>query len=310
MRKPRNSSELFHYWAHQVMPEARCGNVSFRGPVLYSYAQPIALLLSNDRVLLSDRQWSITTSSHQSQARSASNHRTHCYAEVIPESLSYFPRAHEDNRKVWLEKAERASAELKNHPRRKKSVALRIGTYVSSYNAYRAFFELEWPELTSEEMLKLVEENAADRAAIQARRAALDREQRRLREIDEANDLALWREHKTDRRSFSKMALRVTKDGTEIETTRYANFPIEHAQNIWPLLCRYMQEKRVYKRNGHTIHLGVYALDSFNADMNGTLVAGCHTVPWEEIESIAAVIGLPPYSNAVVHKTGEEHAQL
>lgn len=34
------------------------------------------------------------------------------------------------------------------------------------------------------------------------------------------------------------------------------------------------------------MHLGVYALDRI--EVNGTVHAGCHVVPWPEIERIAA----------------------
>jgi len=47
---------------------------------------------------------------------------------------------------------------------------------------------------------------------------------------------------------------------------------------------------QTYQRNGHTIHLGHFALDSL--DTEGNVTAGCHTVQWEEITRVAALAGV------------------
>lgn len=40
-----------------------------------------------------------------------------------------------------------------------------------------------------------------------------------------------------------------------------------------------------YHRNGHTLKIGHYALDSLDKD--GTLTAGCHVIAWAEVERLA-----------------------
>lgn len=289
MRKPKNSAELFHYWAHQVLPEAKCGNVRYDGPVLYSYAEPIAILLSNDRVLISNQSFSMTTGGHQSEARRATNHTRVCYAPYLTRCYNdavCLNEMHRKNREHWEHQAENAVVELQRHPRRKKSVADRIASAVSSYNHYREFFELDWPEMTSEEMRKLVEETAKQRAAEQLAAEKRREEQRRIAEAEEATELLMWRDHATDRRSFTRMALRLSLDGKEIETTRGARVPVECARGLWDLSTYYRRKQASTHFRGVTAYkVGLYSLDAVDSD--GTLVIGCHTIPYDELELMA-----------------------
>jgi len=78
--------------------------------------------------------------------------------------------------------------------------------------------------------------------------------------------------------------LRLNKDGTEIETSLGARFPIEHGRLALRIIRRVMDTKQGYVQNGHTIHLGNYSLDRIEID--GTVHAGCHVVKWGEIERL------------------------
>ena len=62
---------------------------------------------------------------------------------------------------------------------------------------------------------------------------------------------------------------------------------------VWPLLCRVKRGEG--PKNIGQIRLGVYRLDSFDGDR---LVAGCHRIPWSELELIAKQLGLPAYEPA------------
>jgi len=78
-------------------------------------------------------------------------------------------------------------------------------------------------------------------------------------------------------------ALRV-KDG-EVETTRGARVPVDHAARALKIVRACVSTGREYVRNGHTEHVGNYSIDRIEA--NGTLHAGCHVIRYEEIERIA-----------------------
>ena len=78
--------------------------------------------------------------------------------------------------------------------------------------------------------------------------------------------------------------------GDQIETSQGATIPLDHAPRIWKFVCRVMQSGTPYERNGHTEHAGHFPID--RVDIDGTLKAGCHTIPFSEIQRIADQLGL------------------
>ncbi len=81
--------------------------------------------------------------------------------------------------------------------------------------------------------------------------------------------------------------LRVSR--TNVQTSHGASFPVEHAVKAYQLLKLLHNVGKTYQRNGHSIHLGHFVVDSF---ANGIVRAGCHTVAWEEIENCAKLLGI------------------
>lgn len=91
-------------------------------------------------------------------------------------------------------------------------------------------------------------------------------------------------------------------DDDTIYTSKGARFPAAHGAKAWPLIKR-IHDKNLASRtmpeapretwhaNGHSIHLGPYTITSIEPD--GTVRAGCHLVPYAEIERIAELMGLP-----------------
>jgi hypothetical protein len=77
--------------------------------------------------------------------------------------------------------------------------------------------------------------------------------------------------------------LRITEG--EVQTSLGARFPVSHAQLALAFVRQVRACGREYVRNGHSLHLGHYAVDRIEPD--GTVHAGCHVVRWEEIEHIA-----------------------
>lgn len=85
---------------------------------------------------------------------------------------------------------------------------------------------------------------------------------------------------------YPHVLLRVV--GEEVQTSRGARFPLAHGLKALPLIRAVVASGKVWKRNGHTIHLGHYQIDSIE---HGAIVAGCHTIPISEVERLAASIG-------------------
>lgn len=289
-RALRTTDEVFHAWAHQSRDDAKVSNVRFDGPVLFSYCEPIAMILP-EGVLHHLRKWSVTTSSHQSAARGATRHRSTIWARYIPSYGMDANLVHAENRREFVKVIGQRLNELANHPRRKRSIMSAISAEVGHYNTYATAFNLDWPE---PDLGAIADDMAKEAAAAEerARLAEIQREEDRRRRIEEQREnLVRWKNGEDVRNSFEETALRVKDD--EIQTTHGARIPIEHAKKVWPLLASMFRHGRQYRRNGHTIHLGSFALDSFNLDGLGTLIAGCHTIPWSEIERMSVVLGLP-----------------
>jgi len=92
-------------------------------------------------------------------------------------------------------------------------------------------------------------------------------------------------------------------DGDQVVTSRGARFPASHAKRALAFVRKVRESGQAYVRNGHTIHLGPYAIDRIEPD--GTVKAGCHVVSWEEIERIAPALDSVPTSASAIDSTSE-----
>ena len=79
-------------------------------------------------------------------------------------------------------------------------------------------------------------------------------------------------------------------NGEEIETSQGARIPLDHAPRVWRLVQAVISSGRPYVRNGRTEHAGPYPID--RVDVDGTVKAGCHTIPHSELRSMARQLGL------------------
>jgi hypothetical protein len=70
-----------------------------------------------------------------------------------------------------------------------------------------------------------------------------------------------------------------------VETSRGAQVPVSHALRGLRFVRAVVARGEAFQTNGKTFHLGHYKIDRI--DVDGTLTAGCHTIPYSEIERIA-----------------------
>jgi len=120
------------------------------------------------------------------------------------------------------------------------------------------------------------ERERRQRAESQRQREALERVQQ-------------WVDGKTDWcPGYGPVRLRIK--GEELQTSRGARVPLQHAVKAFRIIKRLRKQGKAYERNGHTIHLGHFALDA--VDDQGNVTAGCHYVEWPEIERVAILAGV------------------
>jgi hypothetical protein len=102
----------------------------------------------------------------------------------------------------------------------------------------------------------------------------------RIKEQEEA--LINWRKGEDVRNHFELTALRIKDD--EIQTTKGARIPVDHAVKFWGLIKSWHEKGVSYVKDHHSIHLGNYSVNRFENDV---LTVGCHSIPYSEIENIA-----------------------
>jgi hypothetical protein len=131
-----------------------------------------------------------------------------------------------------------------------------------------------------EECKAMEKKESARRRAEAAKRAKEDKER-----------LENWVNGTSDYYPYSNDGeIRLRVKGDELQTSRGARVPLVHAVKAFKVIKRLHDRKQAYERNGHTIHLGHFALDAI--DTNGNVRAGCHEVAWDEIARVATLVGV------------------
>lgn len=74
-----------------------------------------------------------------------------------------------------------------------------------------------------------------------------------------------------------------------IETSRGAEFPVDAALRALPVIRRMKKQRKSWQRNGETLPLGSFQIDTIYPD--GNVKAGCHLVTYTEIELLAKELG-------------------
>lgn len=301
MKNLRTTNDVFHAWAHQAYPAAQCGNVSFRGRELYSYAACIAKLLPNNMVAHTTRTWSMTTSQHQSSARHSTNHMKTVWC--------YDPSAHPAaNRRTTLGSIEHIARRLPERKYRKDGVetvasvkkrdeadasVLRL---INQFNEYLAatgdkdIVPIPVPD-NIEAVAQLLREQDA---ALQRQREASEKERaERIKDHVEA-----WKRHEPVPNLVNLMhaspALRLSKDNMEIETSWGARIPVVQAERMWKSIRIAMRLNILIEPDGDLprteTYVGAYRINEFRPD--GSIKVGCHTIAYSELEGMAVNLGL------------------
>jgi hypothetical protein len=319
-REVFSTGEIPHLWMHQVQASARNAkkSVYFEGATIFSYGShfPIAKIITRGKrkaVLFNSGSYSPTTSGHQSAVRMA-----------IPEDVPVFtlPTVRTWNDYNFLEGSaavdyyraeitEKIAGLAKVHGMHSYTWRVsNVRELIREMKTYAKFFKLRTgkvptiPRLTDERENKLREyDKQSDarqekrHAARQARWAARQREweeQRLEREKQDAIERAELAKTLAERmeqwqnganvtsRDFPYPLLRI--QGDEVITSLGARVPVSHACRGLKLVQACVNASREYVRNGHTVHLGHYPIDRI--EVNGTLHAGCHVIPFSEIQRI------------------------
>ena len=275
-----------HLWAHKSQDYARNPghNFYFSRDTIYSYGShfPIARHVTrkgNSAVLFTTRSYSATPAGHKCMVEGACRHLTVFHvADVTATRPQFAPYRAEYMALVGkYAKARQRKPEHLDALRR----------LVEEANGYATFFGLRTRLTLPDDLTAMI----AECQAIEKRERERKQREERKRQREAQERLQKWVDGESDYPpSAYGQPIRLRIAGDELQTSRGARVPLDHAVKAFRVLKRLHDKGQAYQRNGHTIHLGHFALDSL--DTEGNVTAGCHTVQWEEIARVAALAGV------------------
>lgn len=284
--------EVAHLWANKSRSSAKASNFYFNGDTIYSYGShsPIARHHKAGCVLMTTQTYSRSTSRHIGYVRSASHHLTTFHVEDPTKEpskadvLAYRDRIIAQAKLVSVRKIEStrlyAMGELEK--------------LVNEANEFCAYFKFK----TRFEMPSDFEALKAEVKKENEKRRKADALKQKQIEKDNTERVEAWLRGESDifPYSISKVYLRTITRPDESEsqvgsialmqTSKHATVPMAEAERAFKF-CIKMRE-RGWHRNGETFKVGDYHLDAVNEQ---GIVAGCHRIDWETIESFAKQVG-------------------
>ena len=276
-----------HLWAHKSQDFARnpCHNFYFHGDTIYSYGShfPVARHVENKRgesaVVFTTHSYSSTTAGHKCMVEGACRHLTVFHVADVNTT---------EPRKQFAEYRAAYMALVGKYAKarqRKPEYLAELRGLVEEANRYAEFFGLRVRLTLPDDLTGMI----AECQAIEKREKTRKQREEAKQAREALERVQKWVDGESDYcPSYGPIRLRVK--GDELQTTRGARVPLAHAVKAFRVLKRLHDKGQAYQRNGHTIHLGQFALDSL--DTEGNVTAGCHTVQWAEITRVAALAGV------------------
>lgn len=278
----KSTAECFHFFANKVQAEGYSGNVRFSGNFLYSYREVIGKWLPDGSLAVAARYYSSTTASHRADLRRA-----------VPPSVKVI-NVYEIGAVADVFRQARVMSE--NLFKTAVTARVRGDEYrrqareiVENANAYAAAMgeavRMEVARLTPEQ--ELAHRKAVKDANKLAKAKLAEREAIILRTHSEQLDKWLAGDTATSAYGFRSLGVRLRVRGNVVETTQGASIPLDDAIKLWPLVQRCKAGDKCFTP-GHP--LGNYKLTKIRG--NGSIVVGCHDVPYSELERIATQLNL------------------
>ena len=306
-----------HVWAQNSQIEGHAGDrrMFFERGTLYSYGRHFAIashtLDKNSKpvILFTTDRYSVSTSKHISLTRRAL--RPDIPVFYVPNAQPGYEK--ENIRAMQAEIKQKIEAYVK--PRIKQStrdsIAAEISQITERMNKFGAAFVKGYRAVAvPDDISKLADKM---RKATEARARAENRAREKAKEdkrILAAQELGIpceqwaeaWRQNREELHATHSYTIkdyirekcgtlmRLQKDGETILTSEGAEFPASHGKRAFKKILECRETKTPWQRNGHTIHLGAFQIDSI--DDAGNVVAGCHKVLFPEIELMSKTLGL------------------
>lgn len=307
MKTVFTTDQCAHVWAAQSQKEGRNTGRSlwFDGPTIYSYGThyPLATFVRPDVVFVNTTGYSNTTAKQIGKVRGALSGLP---VRVIHEAVrsTCTPRemitALVGSYVQCLEKASKARTYTDMHLNDSTAIRENIAFLAQAFGETVPTL----PEYDRAALLLKAKVQRSERAADEVRRATAFANEQRERANKEAKALTLfpiwadaWRSHGAkpypeDYRPWGNLptALRISRDGLSVETSRGASVPLMDAIRLWRRIQEcYAQCEAWPDIPGAVAPIGAFQLRKIRAD--GTAIVGCHTLTYAETSALAASQG-------------------
>lgn len=279
-------SELAHAWAQNRQSEGRASRMFFNSGKIYSYGRHfcIARILPSGVVAFTTQGYSVSTSKHKLHAQRACSHREIVFCDDPDNAARHNMDAARASIARSLESAQKPRIRETTRVQHRAD-ALRTAEEANAYLAALPELERVGELPIDTGALESVREEMARVAA--ARAAAEETRQQAARAIA-AEHLTEWRQHARHGTIYAlPPALRLSRDGSEVQTSHGARIPVSDARILWPTICAARAGNRAWNP-GRPI--GDYRLTEIRAD--GSIIVGCHDIAYSEIAAIAVSLGL------------------
>lgn len=311
MKTVFDNRQCVHIWAQQNQSNGRSsnGNLFFEGKTIYSYGYhfPLASFATNDTVLINSDSYSVSTSKHQGYVRQSVNHKNRI--SVCSSVLKHFISERGFGKSTQHALAQSALSEVnslieKAAKRKARKYAaqdiLEAQGVLERAEHIFTYFDAQLPKDFIKAKKSLNNKDAQELIAFEKKRQEkIELERKAKYELDQAiyrAECLKWiNNEETEVSVFGcdKIFLRI--NGDEIETTKGARFPIEHAKKAFRAISTAKENSYDYEREydrGFHYRLGHFTIDKIDAQ--GNVKAGCHFVEWDEIERIAKILKIYP----------------
>ena len=146
MRKVLNNhNEVAHLWANKRQSQGKAGNMFFENGIIYSYGYhfPIAKHYKNNLVLLTSKDYSVSTSKHKSITRQSVPNNLKVITVPEVDISQYSLKDHETNLN-WFISTIKCDLGKANRARKYKEMYLREGlTNINNMKRYLEIFKVK-----------------------------------------------------------------------------------------------------------------------------------------------------------------------
>ncbi len=289
MRTVFSNRQVCHVWASQSQGHGRSGSIFFDGDTIYSYGRHYAMARIYSKApceqlaLVNNYVYSNSTAKHLRDTYNALQGRMPSLAVPNPSDL----KASENEDYLLDQIASTLDLSFNNLCQYRQGLEMSLFEQIKDLNTLRKFrdgkrfkeFDLDT------ETWNVVKEIQRSKHAKHSERELIKSERRerelKAERIEYQGNIEAWPAHgETKSIPYRLMPtdfdrVRVSKDGTEIETMRGATVPISHARRLLMLVLN--GAVRVGERVGH------FTVDETDARF---LKIGCHRISIEQAKQV------------------------